>query len=328
MHKTNYLLSALIYIFINCLGVTSEYKITIPDEVIQQLNISEQLKVMLSSGDIVGNGGGVGEQNFRYVYHKLPTYIRRCTSSNLCPIGKQYQTLLLKMIPLINTNLKNKDSLIFLSEKRYPGFFLDENDPEERVAKTAYLRGSPIFINLDLVYKDIMKSSMSLHEMAGILVHELGHQLGELSHSMLDELSAQFRSVLTDSLIQDSTNLLGTQVKIDIYNSLDDSQRSLIELTINDELMNVQKEIDSKLVCKKGAVFGYRITNTHWERPYYGQNDLFITHYKGWIDYLCMDDRGVLWSYNKDINFMINFEVINLESLSFLKYKELSVAIK
>jgi len=328
MLKTNYLLSALIFIFIQTLVIASEYKIIIPDEVIKQLNISEELKAMLSSGDIVGNGGGVGEQNFRYAYHKLPAYIQKCTNSNLCPIGKKYQALLREMLPLISNNLQNKDALIFLSEERYPGFFKSENDPEERIAKTAFLKGSPIFINLDFVYQNVMQSHLSLHEMAGILVHELGHQLGELSHSTLDELSAQFRSVITDALIEDNTNIFGNQVEIDIYNSMDDSQKSLIELRVNKRMMNVEKQIDTKLMCDKGAVFGYRIANTHWERPFYNSNDQIEINYKGWIDYLCMDDRGVLWSFNKDINFKINFEVINLESLSFLKYKELSVAIK
>ena len=328
MNKTNYLLSALIFIFIQSLVVASEYKITIPDEVIKQLNISDELKAMLSSGDIVGNGGGVGEQNFRYVYHKLPAYIQKCTKSNLCPIGKKYQALLLEMLPLISNNLQNKDSLIFLSEERYPGFFKSENDPEERIAKTAFLKGSPIFINLDFVYQDVMNTSLSLHEMAGILVHELGHQLGELSHSTLDELSAQFRSVITDSLIEDSTYIFGNQVEIDIYNSIDDSQKSLIELSVNKRMMNVEKKIDAQLVCDKGVVFGYRIANTHWDRPFYNPNGKIQINYKGWIDYLCMDDHGVLWSYNKDINFIINFEIINLETLSFLRYQELLVDIK
>ncbi|OFZ48730.1 MAG: hypothetical protein A2381_05265 [Bdellovibrionales bacterium RIFOXYB1_FULL_37_110] len=328
MFKTNYLLSALILVFIQGLVLASDYKIIIPEEVIKQLNISDQLKAMLASGDLVGNGGGIGEQNFRYVYQKLPTYIQKCTGSNLCPIGKKYQTLLREMIPLINNNLKNKDAIIFLSEKRYPGFFHDQNDPEERVAKTAYLKGSPIFINLDFVYRDVMKSHMPLHEMAGILVHELGHQLGELSHSMLDDLSAQFRSVITDSLIEDNTTVFDNLVEIDIYNSVDDSQRSLIELKINNRLMNIQKKVDSKLVCEKGRVFGYRITNTHWERPYDNQSGQLVVNYKGWIDYLCMDEKGLLWSYNKDITFIMNFMVLNFDSFSLYRYQELWVEIQ
>jgi len=328
MNNTNYLLSALIFIFIQSLVIASDYRITIPDEVIKQLNISDELKAMLSSGDIVGNGGGVGEQNFRYVYHKLPAYIKKCTNSNLCPIGKKYQTMLQDMIPLINNNLKNKDALIFLSEKRYQGFFKNDNDPEERIAKTAFLKGSPIFINLDLVYQDVIKPHLSLHEMAGILIHELGHQLGELSHSTLDELSAQFRSVITDLLIEDSTNILGNLLEIDIYNSKDDSQKSLIELRMNNRLLNVGKKLDTLLTCVNGTVFGYRITNTHWERPFYNSNSEMIVNHKGWIDYLCMDNHGVLWSYNKDITLIIKFLVLNVDSQSVLRYQELFVNIE
>ncbi len=153
-------------------------------------------------GDLVNNGGGLAEKNVFYAYTKLDTYIKACLESPVCKVSDSQKLILMKILDSLPKELATPAQLIFASEKKTPGtFILDGN---VRIAKTGNLVGSPIFLNVDLLYtKDQsgMTEAATIPEAVAILIHELGHHHGGYSHEELDLLGVNVSLFLQRKLI-------------------------------------------------------------------------------------------------------------------------------
>lgn len=142
-------------------------------------------------GVIVGNGAGIVESNFQYAYQSLKNVIKHCMHSTTCNVQKDEQSVLLKLINILDSNANNKDRLIFLSEKLNPGFFMTGEAEANRIAKTFLNPESPIFINTDQLYNAAGRPTINFQRIIALLIHELGHQSGVLDHAWLDILGAK-----------------------------------------------------------------------------------------------------------------------------------------
>jgi hypothetical protein len=101
----------------------------------------------------------------------------------------------IKSIALKNREKKNKFK--FLSEKQNPREFKTGIYEDHRLAKTDFSPDAEIVVNTDLLYfENTLKPALAIPEIAAVLVHEIGHQSGERSHSYLDTLGASLRFFL------------------------------------------------------------------------------------------------------------------------------------
>src|SRR5690606_26902362 len=105
------------------------------------------------SGDIVGNGGGLVEQNFQFAYDKAAEFIDQCIKKSSCGVSEDDLEILNEIKLTIISNWGSKDRLKFIPHT-FSDFFHDEKDYEIRIAKTGFDPSFPILINLSLAYRN------------------------------------------------------------------------------------------------------------------------------------------------------------------------------
>tara|TARA_Y100000590_G_scaffold446052_1_gene579077 strand:+ start:73265 stop:74215 length:951 start_codon:yes stop_codon:yes gene_type:complete len=311
----------LFYILSTSICFSNDYTIKIPQDVIEAMDLSPELAARLSGGDIIGNGGGLVEQEFRFAYRRLPKIIEICEESQFCPFSGLERTRLIKIKEVASKFLNLKDRLIFLSESKYPGFFRDSNDSEIRIAKTAFIPGAPIFVNLDLLYID-NKPSIEFSTMIALLVHELGHQIGVKSHSELDEMGAKLRDYLTQDTRVNSYDVNGLMAQVRIFNLQKVDFNAEVFFSYNGTIIPLTSRIRSELTCKrkKSLAIGFEIANPHWER-FRSDRGVFILGYNAWLRVRCLElNTSAIWTEDRDL--LLNFHFYDNEYLSLdLKIK-------
>lgn len=146
-------------------------------------------------GDHTNNGGGLAEQNFIYAHQTLVSWIDPCRDlKNPCQLTKKELRTLDRILYELERS-KTKSELIFKSGRLNPGLFETDEHGKVRVAVTGLEPGTPIYINLDLIYADSngSQSIVDLYGAISILVHEYGHHTGETDHLFLDQLGNKVR---------------------------------------------------------------------------------------------------------------------------------------
>ncbi len=154
-----------------------------------------------AGGDHVNNGGGLGEKNVIYAYEKLESYIRLCLKAESCKLSDSQKEILSKIALGLNQD-KSPTQLSFMSEQNQPGQFLI--DGNVRVAKTGRDIGSPIIVNIDMLYTRSVSGvyeAVTVPEAVAILVHEFGHHYGHYSHDELDFLGVRVSLFLQTQVI-------------------------------------------------------------------------------------------------------------------------------
>jgi len=144
-------------------------------------------------GVIVGNGAGFAEGLFQQSYQSLPLILENIRLIQNEVLSKNEIELLIKIQTIAAGNSNKKDRLIFLSEKENPNFFNTTEIEVHRFAKTFTNSDSPIFINTDWLYTETGKN-LSHATVIALLVHEIGHQAGEMDHNALDFLGAKVKN--------------------------------------------------------------------------------------------------------------------------------------
>lgn len=153
-------------------------------------------------------------------------------------VSKEERVILKEIAKVARSGRDNRDVLIFLSGKRYPGFFQDVSDPQVRVAKTIFEPAAPIFINLDQVYdSSTSQPSVDYPSSLAILIHELGHQVGVRSHSSLDDLGSKFRSYISSDSDEVSRIVGEDHLTLSVLNLQLPRQRALMTLSFGDKLL-------------------------------------------------------------------------------------------
>lgn len=230
---------------------------------------------LVLAGNGVG-GGGIAENNILYAFLNIESYLNVCLSTKACDLTNDEHNLLKSIHHSMPTELKVKDLIVFKSEKKDPGFFIIEG--QVRVAKTGYSVGSPIYINVDLLYPTevltIPQPSQipppdrpyDIPQAVGLLVHELGHHQGETNHTFLDLLGGKVQKMMR-TFAQEVDGGPGYRQIILTSLSYKNAQASDLVIRDRETLYSYGKEALAAMSCKDGsAPLYYDLWNLHWMR--------------------------------------------------------------
>lgn len=263
----------------------------------------------IRSGDTVGNGGGLFEAQVSFYYHNLAKHIISSFDQSFVTFDESENKVLLDILNILS-DYEGDEKIIFISENEYPNFFyLKDFDPAPRVAKTGFSSDFPIFINRDMIYGRL---DFNPRFWIGLLIHELGHQVGVGNHSFLEELGTKVINVsevnnaeIEMTISEDLIVGLG-YYNHDFVDGLPD-----LYVTYGEKLHRIEgwNHQSFKDVCSKGLYFsGVSISNLHWKDR--GITDIFrslrVTA-GGWASVKCLDEAaGVFYNEDVDIEVLIN----------------------
>lgn len=217
-----------------------------------------------ASGDVMGNGGGLAEQNLVFAYKNIPQFIDVCLNSDDCHLSLTEKKILLEIqAEMPNEYLNGK--LVFKSETKNPGTFLING--ELKIAKTYLYVGAPIFINKDLLYQKNRAGKFVPYSMAqatALLIHELAHHLKYTDHTALDLLGSKV-AMLVDRQVEEVRILPGRDdLKLMTINFLDKKSHPIVLLYIGEKIINISEKIKKEVTCSLISLplFG----PVHWSR--------------------------------------------------------------
>lgn len=231
------------------------------------------------AGDHVNNGGGLAEQRMTYAYLNMTRYIDLCLSASDCLINKKQRAVLELIKKQVPDELKNKKQLKFISEKKVPGTFIINS--ELKIAKTGDEIGSPILINLDLIYsKD--GTPLSLARAIAILIHEFGHHNNSIidastDHTFLDLLGNKVALIYSDYKLVTPLSAARREVQISVFNPTHEKSFPNVILRVNNTMLDISKIVKEKLKCsrvilplgvtiKSGKPKSTKLHNLHWTK--------------------------------------------------------------
>lgn len=266
-------------------------------EVLRQANVERS-----GGGDIIGNGGGLAEQNFIYALSQLSEFIDETITAGI--VKGEDITNLAKIGRHAKKAGTRAGELIFLSGKAVPGLFDSPYDQEVRLAKTALSPDAPILINLDLIYKRTHGELeiMAMPVMVASLVHELGHQVGFEDHSYLDFLGSRVRRLLEREQNRVG-RMLGHDGRIEMTSiNLGPLSLPRLFMTFGDILLSFDGEMSNVLKCKqdKSIVRAARIENQHWQ-PAINLDKHWIAPFRAWVALTCQDVDGRVTFEERDL---------------------------
>lgn len=263
-------------------------------------------------GVIVGNGAGYAEGMFQQAYQSIPVVLESFISTQEATFTADELNVLVKINQIAKLNNNKKDRLVFLSESEHPGFFTTGDMELHRFAKTFPSSDSPIFINLDWVYTDQGKKSLNHSFVMALLIHEIGHQAGEMNHSALDILGAKVKT-----FIDGQTNVYNfkgkSTISFLITNLEQPKKTSFLRFkNAKGEWRNLTTALLHNLQCEdsRSELHSLELTNGHFA---FNQNQQLI--FQTWIQYNCYDDYSeqfVSYKNTLSINLDQNFEIMGM----------------
>ncbi|WP_372656222.1 hypothetical protein [Halobacteriovorax sp.] len=273
----------------------------------------------LGSGDIVGNGSGLVEQNFMSAYYSIQTAIQNCLNSYECDIDTQENILLREINQVYIDKIGQERPLLFASKAIAGDFFKSEEDKSSRIAMTGFSSDSQIFINLDMAEK----INNDIPAMISILVHELGHQVGIANHSILDQLGAKVRNMWSSNFKILKFVMRDTPLEVRLFSTETNYITSKLSYNFKGKTKGLNNLVFEKLECApEESVYGFNLTNGHWRRPV---ESGYITKISigYWVDIYCQDSFGNIRTEKKDLDVKFRFR-----SFHGLQTRFLSVKIK
>lgn len=153
--------------------------------------------VALAGGDIVGNGGGLSENNILYAFLHMKPMLESCVYTKGCGLTYPERDLLEKIYQNFDDELAGP-GVRFASSKEQPDLFEVDDNGVTRTAVTGDSVGSPIYFNLERLYPIVNGEPQYVDVLTavGFLVHELGHHHGVKDHTYLDRLGGKVRDFL------------------------------------------------------------------------------------------------------------------------------------
>jgi hypothetical protein len=237
-----------------------------------------------AGGDLVNNGGGFAEKNILFAYQKLGSYIQMCLSSEFCKLDNTQKSILQQIAAGLKDEQATPGQIQFASEKARPGSFILNG--EVKVAKTGSKVGSPIIINIDLLYT---KNSMgvyipvSLPESVAILIHELGHHYGNYSHTDLDLLGVRVAMLLENNIYNTPLIPWSQLISATFINKGPEESFPDIIIYVQDQAIDISEKYQSAIFCPEVSIpipilpipdipvktsrpRGSIVHNVHWEK--------------------------------------------------------------
>lgn len=278
----------------------------------------------VGGGDLVNNGGGVAEKNVYYAYENMQRYLQLCLASSTCKLTNDQQALV-RRIQASLPQERNGSQLIFASEKKAPGTFMI--DGQVRVAKTGSRIGSPIYINVDLLYSKTTDGyeAMTIPEAVAVLVHEFGHHQGNFPHIELDIIGVRISQLIQQKTI--NTPLLPwssfISASVLMSTALEDYPQLL--LTVGDDVIDLSAEYKKSVYCEVFTIpipivplpdlelvtkepMGSILHNIHWDKVKQSENEL-VVKIVGNVSNVCLHKNNLELrnnNYLMSIKFKVN----------------------
>jgi hypothetical protein len=282
--------------------------VRIPTERRIQLNreFSQSIEGMVErfgSGDIVGNGGGLLEQNFSHAYFSVQTAIENCLTNSNCFTSFEQKKILKEINELYIQKLSQKNILIFAKNSETNNFFFDQHDQTERLAKTGFSPEHPIFINVDLA-KSIQTD---IPAMISILIHELGHQIGIANHSYLDHISAKVRRIWEANWEVSTIKVDKKELSTRLFSTKRNYINAKLSYVYDGKVKSLNAKIFDLLKCRAGEeLYGFYLSNGHWKRPVSTKEE-YSVKMSYWLDTYCESLDGSIWPIEKDLTIEFKF---------------------
>jgi len=257
--------------------------------------------------DIVGNGTGRIEQLTYFHYRNLDKTISFCLNTPRCSLKTEERNILLSIRDIILATRTQHDRIIFLSEEKFQEILNPELDMAIRIAKTDFNIQSPIFFNINELYK-IPEYELS-SQLVAILIHELGHQTGERSHGKLDVLANKVSLVFELTKTEIQLDVLNAAFKLAVFSNRGVYDFPELILQYRDQIFTAPSFID-QLKCDEGTeLVGTQLSNIHWEKVDY-IDDSFVLRAKVWSESYCeFPKQKVVTSVRDAITFEWHFRV-------------------
>lgn len=244
-------------------------------------------------GDVVGNGGGIIETKMYFYINSMEMILANVLKQISRSHSEDTLEVINRILKMLETK-KAKTELIFISGDVTKRFFQEENDLEIRVAKTGFDPEYPIYLNVDLLYKNSKNTDASL---LGILVHELGHQAGYRSHSALDQVAAVVEYYYKNNqkyLSEVTFSNHKLNVGIINFDSIVADSRLFAEYGSEVAYVKRFDYLELKKYCGHRIPGGYRYLNLHWEHfdirslRQQSQNKIYTNKIKGTLEVKCL----------------------------------------
>lgn len=284
------------------------------------------INVFARGGDLINNGGGIAEKNVLIAYERLGQYIQQCLNSQRCKVDQEQRLLLVNILEGLVLERGNGNQIIFASEKSQPGTFII--DDKIKIAKTGSAIGSPIYINVDLLYsRDEIGNyvPVSVNEAVAILIHEMGHHYGDHSHGQLDLIG--IRVGLHLELKTYKTPLLpwSSKISAEVINPDIKSGNPQFLLYVEGSVVDLSQFLVESVYCPKftipipilpipditlakGKPEGILLHNLHWEKTKEVENSLQLS-VKGDLSLNCKKSSGNVRV--QDFKLNLKFSVTN-----------------
>ena len=273
---------------------------------------------MIQGGDIIGNGTGIAEIRFFESYYSLPSLLKRCLESTYCPLSQADKDILKIISEVLTENLKKRHQLLFISGKVYPRFFIDSDQIGPRTAKTGFKKGLPIFLNRDHFYKN-GTPSIQIKEAIAILVHELGHQTGERSHTKLDGIGTRFATWATGKSYFIQTKVQERLAEFSVINPENPNKWPIAWISWDFYSVNLNKSIKDGAHCKDVSrePIGATLSNLHWRRESITPKETRISA-SAWVTLFCLGEDTLIYEeeHAVDIDLSIYIEKYKKESVN------------
>ncbi len=267
-------------------------------------------------GTVVGNGAGAVESSFQHAYYSLSKIISTCVSSKKCETTKEENLVLQTISSIVKMNANKKDRLVFLSEKLNPGFFTTGSDQTNRIAKTFLNPDSPIYINTDMLYTDSGKPAIDFQDILRILVHELGHQAGIVSHASLDILGVKVSTFSEDRTYHYSLKVQeeDSNIQFAVTNlELPVKTALLLFNWKNKKVQDLSDTIISSTSCSydSESYQGLEVVNGHFDFDSMG-----MLTFQAWVNLSCYESFSTqIFVYRKNLTISLDqdYQIIGLK---------------
>jgi hypothetical protein len=241
------------------------------------------------TGDVVGNGGGFIESLTYFYFQTLERHISSSLSQKQITFDPFERRILSRMLSYIPS--MRGDKLRFISGRKAKVlFYISGLDAAPRLAKTGFSPNYPIYFNTDLLYKEV-KAKPEL--LLGLLVHELGHQLGVADHGILDNLGAKVVQVANANEQKVSTILEDGDLEVTIQNHFFQSAPSDVFISYGNRSVEVLKWKPEQLrsICGREYIQSAFVYNFHWSSRLFDFGSEVLLTAKGWLDVKCFNSE-------------------------------------
>lgn len=189
----------------------------------------------------VGNGGDISTRTIIFAAKNLKKYLNYCIGNNYCSLDKKQLSAVQNIEKKVLSLYEVESLLVFKNNQ--DNFFTSHG--VEKLAMTYDYPGAKIYINLNKLKYFTNSEAVSL------LVHELGHQVGEEDHHFLDILGVSV-STQVRSLVKSTGEIIDESIKGVLYYEKElDGKAHLIT---DGGIINISDFVEEKISCDKPSL--------------------------------------------------------------------------